>query len=161
MGLFSRLFGKKKKEENLDQKKDQVLARHADNQEVLKEDARSVTLEDVETDIRTIEAVEPSQIKPEKPKRQEVFETEEKEVVDRAASLKEKEVVDEAPEAVITNQEPVKAYSIKKHAKGWQIIADDAARAYRVFDTQKEAVEFAKENALEVTVYKADGTPRN
>ncbi|MFH5882217.1 DUF2188 domain-containing protein [Liberiplasma polymorphum] len=170
MGLWSKLFGKKKKQDNLDENKDQVLAKNAEQQERLKEDVRTVSLEEVEKDIRTVEQLEPSQIKPERTKRQQIFSADEEEVVNRAANLQDsKETVDQAPEATLakekpadssSKEEPSKAYNIKKHAKGWQIIAEGANRAYRVFDTQKEAIDFAKENDLEVTVYKADGTPK-
>lgn len=51
-------------------------------------------------------------------------------------------------------------YHIKKHAKGWQIIADDAQRAYRVFDTQKAALDFAKAQELKFLLYRTDGTLR-
>ncbi len=51
-------------------------------------------------------------------------------------------------------------YHIKKHDKGWQIIADDAERAWRVFPSQKEAIAFAKEQGLEYLLYRVDGTLR-
>lgn len=173
MGFWSKLFGKKKKQE--EKPEDQVLARKAENEEQI-EDSRPITLDEVQDDIRTVDTMEPSRMATEKPKRQKIYAAEEtpnevkesfeENVEDDEASeatltpLKEEEVKVEKEPAASSANEDVKHYDIKKHAKGWQIIAPDAERAYRVFDTQKEAIDFAKENELEVTVYKADGTPR-
>ncbi len=51
-------------------------------------------------------------------------------------------------------------YHIKKHPEGWQILKENATKAYRVFNYQKEAIEFAEKENLEYLVYKADGTLR-
>ncbi|MFP4287436.1 MAG: DUF2188 domain-containing protein [Candidatus Izemoplasmataceae bacterium] len=169
MGLLAKLFGKKKKQE--EKQEDQVLARKAEKEEQI-EDTKPITLDEVQGDIRTIDAMEPSRIASEKPKRQKIYAAEDtpdeakdmleddivEEDMPKASMTPEKEVVEE--ETPIVEEDEEKLYDIKKHPKGWQIIAQDAERAYRVFDTQKEAIDFAKENDLEVTIYKADGTPR-
>lgn len=170
MGFWSKLFGKKKKQE--EKPEDQVLAKKASKEEQI-EDSKPVTLDEVQDDIRTVDAMEPSRMATEKPKRQKIYAAEdtpeevkesiEEDVVSEEApeaTLAPAEEVEETPKAKEEVKEDVKHYDIKKHPKGWQVIASDAERAYRVFDTQKEAIDFAKENELDVTVYKADGTPR-
>jgi hypothetical protein len=171
MGFWSKLFGKKKKQE--EKQEDQVLAKKAEK-EALIEDSKPISLDDVQTDIRTVDAMEPSRMAKEKPKKQTIYAADEtpeevKEALEEDVLEEEVEVAEitpepkkekEAPKEKEESKEESKEYDIKKHPKGWQIIAPGAERAYRVFDTQKEAIDFAKDNALDVTVYKADGTPR-
>ena len=67
----------------------------------------------------------------------------------------------EKVEPVKKEEQPtVKVYHIKPHEKGWQIIADGATKATRVFQYQKEAVQYAKDENLDYILYRADGTVR-
>ncbi len=88
---------------------------------------------------------------PEKPKEKEPRDVSLEEVEKDLDDVKE-------VEAQATEEKPV--YHIKKHSDGWQIIKENATKAYRVFNYQKEAIEFADKENLEYLVYKADGTLR-
>jgi len=77
----------------------------------------------------------------------------EEEKKEKPAPKAEKEEVKEEKNE---NDEPV--YDIKTHSKGWQVILPGAQRATRVLDTQKEAIEYCKENNYKYKVYKVDGT---
>ena len=86
----------------------------------------------------------------------------------------EEEVVIEeqpiVPEPVEVEPEETKAkprkmsYHITKHPKGgWQIKKGGADRALKRFNTQKEAIEYAKElekNGASYIIHKTDGTTR-
>ena len=130
MSFLSKLFGKKKQAEPV-ASVEKEKTDEAKKIEALKEEARHITLEDVEKELDTIDA---------------------------------EKAVDEAPaheeEKPVAKAEGKSVYHIKKHAKGWQVIAEGADRAYRVFETQKEAIDFAKENDMEYLLYRVDGTLR-
>ncbi len=121
MGLLEKLFGKKKKaaepeDVDLVQQPEEVT-----KTEILKEEARNITLEEVEKDLEKLEKVEP---------------------------------------ASQPTSAPEKVYHIKPHDKGWQLITEDAVKATRVFQYQKEAIQYAKDEGLTYVLYRADGTVR-
>ncbi|TVP94482.1 MAG: DUF2188 domain-containing protein [Acholeplasmatales bacterium] len=134
MSLFKRLL--KKKTEEVTETQPAITQENADDIEQLKEDARNLTLEDVEKEIDKVTAKDALAFARKKP----------------ADAPKKPE-----PDKI---DKPASRYHIKKHDKGWQIIAEDAERAYRVFTTQKEAIDFAKENELDYLLYRVDGTLR-
>jgi uncharacterized protein YdaT len=82
----------------------------------------------------------------------------------------EEPVVEEAPaEEVTTEEAPKKKRKainhITKHKDGgWQVKKEGAQRALKRFDTQKEAIEFAKEiektRGTSFIIHKADGSTR-
>ncbi len=121
MGLFEKLFGKKKPAAEPKHVEQVEQPEEITKTEILKEDARNITLEEVEKDLETLEKVEPA-VQP--------------------ASASEK------------------VYHIKPHDKGWQLITEDAVKATRVFQYQKEAIQYAKDEGLTYVLYRADGTVR-
>lgn len=156
MGILKRLFGKKKKEEEI------VKPKAAPQEE-----SQDVSLDDVEKGLKNVETVkEDKSVEQEKPE----YKTESEPVpkTEKEESIQEKPKPEEAPKkeekpASVdkpSDGEEVKHYHIKKHAKGWQVIEEDSKKAYRVFQYQKEAIDFAKSENLSYTIFKADGTPR-
>jgi len=77
-------------------------------------------------------------------------------VVEEEKKEKPQDEPKEEPKEEPKDDEPV--YDIKTHSKGWQVILPGAQRATRVLDTQKEAIEYCKENNYKYNVYKVDGT---
>lgn len=134
MGLFKRLFQKKSDEKVESQSA--IVETETDDIEELKEDARNLTLEDVEKEIDKVTAK------------------------DALTTAQKKESKEKKEPEVETTDKNALRYHIKKHEKGWQIVAEGAERAYRVFNTQKEAIDFAKENDLDYLLYRVDGTLR-
>lgn len=149
MGILKRLFGKKKKES--ESETPQVKSQN---------EGRDVSLEDVEKGLDDLETVEKDKsVEEEKPATktgaQSVPKTQ-KEPGKESEKTPSKSAEKEAPAAKSDDNH----YHIKKHSKGWQVIEDGADKAYRVFQYQKEAIDFAKSENLEYTIFKADGTPR-
>jgi hypothetical protein len=64
----------------------------------------------------------------------------------------ESPVKDEPEKEEPKEDEPV--YDIKTHSRGWQVILPGAQRATRVLDTQKQAIEYCKENNYQYKVHK-------
>lgn len=95
-------------------------------------------------------------------KDEKVISTDEEEEVtveDFESPLVEEEKKEKPVQETESNEdddEPV--YDIKTHSKGWQVILPGAQRATRVLDTQKEAIDYCKENNYKYKVYKVDGT---
>lgn len=144
MGILKRLFGKKKKQESVEQP-----------QAKSQEDARDVSLEDVEKGLEDVETVkEDKSVEKETPKTKT-----EAEAVPSSEREGAKQAQASSPQKESESGEN-KHYHIKKHSKGWQLIEEGAAKAHRVFQYQKEAVDFAKEEGLDYTVFRADGKPR-
>lgn len=95
---------------------------------------------------------------------------EEPEVVEMVEEEPQAEVVEEEVKEEPEKKEPVKKarklpYHITKHSDGgWQIKRAKAKKALRKFDTQQEAIEFAKElekqKGESYIIHKADGTTR-
>jgi|AntRauTorcE11898_2_1112593.scaffolds.fasta_scaffold00159_20 hypothetical protein len=140
MGIFSKLFGRKNKETS---KKENEPT----TEEINPETSDEVTLEEVNKsldEVNTIAKGEPA----EKAVTQKTdFDSEPKKVEE--PSTPQNESVEDKP-----------LYHIKKHSEGWQVIKEGKETAYRVFPYQKEALDFAKQEALDYQVYKADGTLR-
>jgi len=152
MGILKRLFGKKKKEEP----KEETSVKP-------KEETKDVTLDDVEKGLKDVETVKEDQtVENEKPE----YKTESESIpkTEKEKPLKEEkaEELEASPkqEEKTTEDDADKHYHIKKHTKGWQVVEEDAKKAYRVFQYQKEAIDFAKSENLSYTIFKADGTPR-
>ncbi len=147
MEFLKKLFGKKKHEEK---REAHVTAEKATADKIKEEDARDITLEEVEKELNDISVAhandKPGSSRPEeRAETQAIAERTEKETELKEAQAKEAQGT---------------VYHIKKHDDGWQIIADGADRALRVFGTQKEAIDHAKEKELEYLLYRADGTLR-
>ncbi len=149
MGFWKKLFGKKQKQEETPT--EQVMTEETTKEE-LKQEARDITLEDVEKEVKELDQYQTEETKEQKEPKKDVAP-----VNDEG----EAEAVGNVEVATVEAEEEKKVYHIKKHDKGWQIIADGAEKAYRVFGTQKEAIDFAKENELEYLLYRVDGTLRN
>ncbi len=150
MGFLSKLFGKKKKKEAVREEK--LNEEKATTNKIDEQEAENITLEDVEKELKEMSVAHDAEQTPPQPAPRTELE-EEPEVDERIdKEIEAKEEDDQAASAT--------KYAIKKHPKGWQIIAEDAERAYRVFDTQKEAIDYAKENDIEYDLYRADGTLR-
>lgn len=88
-----------------------------------------------------------------------------KEVKEEPAPVKEeaKPVAEKPAPKKPRQRKPVN--HITKHKDGgWQVKKEGAQRALRKFDTQKEAIEFAKqyenEKGVDYIIHKADGTTR-
>ena len=145
MGILSKLFGRKQKKEEQKPAGDKVAKQSEPTDEVSLEDVNE-SLEEV----NTIRKDEPKQAPTESPSK----ETPKQAVSEKPQPSEDKP--EETPEA----EEAKAVYDIKKHPEGWQIIKEGAEKAYRVFEYQKEAIDFAKQEALEYKVFKADGTPR-
>ena len=141
MGIFSKLFGRKKK----DTKK---VSNEPQREEQKTESADEVTLQEVNESLDEVNTISKDE-----PAKQSVTPSPEK---DEAVKAEPSEPP--KPEPKETDESPV--YHIKKHPDGWQVIKENADKAYRVFDYQKEAIDFAKNENLEYQVYKADGTLR-
>ncbi|MFP4078385.1 MAG: DUF2188 domain-containing protein [Bacillota bacterium] len=137
MGILSKLFGRKKKEEEAPKSEKTVKASEPSDEVSLEEVNES--LEEVNT-IQKDASEEPKEAKPKK------------------APAPSEEAPEAKPEEKTEAKKPV--YDIKKHPDGWQVIKEGAKQAYRVFAYQKEAVDFAKSEDLEYRVYKSDGTLR-
>ncbi len=133
MGIFRRLFGKKKKETPSENQRPRS--------------SKEVSLEDVERELDDVERVDKTQ-----PKKESIESKVEKS--EPKAEPKAEQKTQEEP----AGEEAV--YHIKKHDDGWQLIKEGSQKPYRVFTYQKEAIDFAKEQSLDYQVYKADGTPR-
>ena len=146
MGFWKKLFGKKQKQEETPT--EQVKTEETSKEE-LKQEARDITLEDVEKEVKELDRQEKAE-----------DETPQKDVAP-VYDEGEAKAVGDVEVAKVEAEEDKKVYHIKKHDKGWQILADGAEKAYRVFDTQKEAIDFAKENDLEYLLYRVDGTLRS
>jgi len=149
MGIFSRIFGKKKKHEEEPKKEESLQQQEEQKAEVLKKEARNVTLEEVEKDLDDLDKIEEEQ--PSK-----VEDTPSK--VDEVPSPKTPEEKKESKDA--KGSENKKVYHIKPHPEGWQVLGEGNERPTRVFEYQKDAIAYAKEENLEYLLYKADGTIR-
>ncbi len=153
MGFLKKLFGKKQKSEETPT--EQVKAEETSKEE-LKQDARNITLEDVEKEVKELDQYQTEETKEQKVPKKDVAP-----VYDEGEAKNVGDIEDAEVEKTETEKEAEpKQYHIKKHDKGWQIIAGDAKKAYRVFDTQKEAIDYAKENELDYLLYRVDGTLR-
>ncbi len=148
MGILKKLFGKKKKEVSEEPKEAKATVENKD-----------VSLEDVNKELKDLETIEEDK----KIEKEAVPSKTAQEKVKTTAPPKE-----EKPKPAAEKKAPAKkaetdkdVYHIKKHAEGWQVIKDGADKAYRVFQYQKEAIDFAKDENLEHIVFKADGTPRD
>ena len=150
MGFLKKLFGKKQKSEETPT--EQVKAEETSKEE-LKQDARNITLEDVEKEVKELDQYQTEETKEKKTPHKDVQDVSDDIEAEPVGNVETAEVKEE-------KSEEAKQYHIKKHDKGWQIIAGDAKKAYRVFDTQKEAIDYAKENELDYLLYRVDGTLR-
>ncbi len=154
MGILKRLFGKKKK----DEPKEEVSVKP-------KEETQDVTLDDVEKGLKDVDTVkEDKTVENEKPEykteSEEIPKTEKEEPEEKTDEPAKEQKTSEQHAQTPSQDEPDKHYHIKKHTKGWQVVEEDAKKAYRVFQYQKEAIDFAKSENLSYTIFKADGTPR-
>lgn len=134
MGIFSKLFGKKKTQET------KVSALPSSKQAPKPAPEAPLakpasTLEEVQADIRdgNIEGM-PS---------------------NKKASTSQAEI----SEADAVESETTK-YHIKKQGSEWDVITESSKKPLRTFATQKEAIEYAKKENLPHTVFKVDGTPK-
>ncbi len=153
MNIFAKLFGKKKTNE--EKREEKLTEEKATTNKIDEQEASNITLDDVEKELKEMSVAHDAEQTPPQPAPRTDLEAE-PEVDERI----EKEIeVKEKKDAAKAQKEDTK-YAIKKHDKGWQIIADGADRAHRVFPTQKEAIDFAKDNNLTYDLYRADGTLR-
>ncbi len=153
MGIFSKLFGRKQKESKKPNSEPQ-------REEKKTETADEVTLQEVNDsldEVNTISKDEPAN-EPVTPAPEKDEDLEEP----LKASPEQDEAAKAEPSEEKTPEKPddTPLYHIKKHPEGWQVIKENAQKAYRVFAYQKEAIDFAKSENLEYQVYKADGTLR-
>jgi hypothetical protein len=157
MGLLARIFGKKKKPE--DKRVEKLDAEAAKSSKINEEDSREISLEEVERELEEMSIAQPLQ----KPKPVPADSTGATSVNNEEATArarKEPEAAEQPKDDAEKAHVAGKQYHIKKHKDGWQIIADDADRATRVFPTQKEAIDYAKENDMDYLLYRADGKLR-
>ncbi len=158
MGLLARIFGKKKKPE--DKRVEKLDAEAATSSKINEQESNEISLEEVEKELEEMSVAQPlHRPKPLPTDSKEATTINKEEVTTRARKEPEeveKAKADDAETAHVAD----KKYHIKKHKEGWQIIADDADRATRVFPTQKEAIDYAKENDMEYLLYRADGKLR-
>ncbi len=148
MGIFSKLFGKKKSKEKV--RADQINNEAATNNKIEEQDSRDITLEEVESELREVSIADAHTRQPVPPKTETTL-SQADEVRDR--------VEKEAHEKMKLDSEETQ-YHIKKHSKGWQLIEGSNTKATKVFDTQKEAIDYAKEKDLNYLLYRADGKLR-
>ncbi len=139
MGILRKLFGSKKKQSEKEQPKQ--ASKPTD-------ESRDVSLEEVNKELKDLEVIEEDKD----------IEKEEVQTKTEKAQVKTPPQKESAPQK---EEASGKTYHIKKHPKGWQVIEEDAEKAYRVFDYQKQAIDFAKEENLDYKVFKSDGTPRD
>lgn len=144
MGIFSKLFGRKKKQEK--QPVNEKTTRPA-------EPSDEVSLEDVNESLEEVNTIQKDEPKKEAPSKPGPEKTEEKKTTEKAPT-EEPAKAEKQPD----DEKPV--YDIKKHPEGWQVIKQGSDKAYRVFDYQKQAIDFAKSEDLEYRVFKSDGTLR-
>lgn len=112
-----------------------------------------------EAELKNKQAVKEEPVKEEPVKEEPVHEEPTKE--EPAHEEVEKEDVEEKEE----KKKPRKlSYHVTKHPKGgWQIKKAKAERALKRFNTQREAIEYAKElekSGASFVIHKADGTTR-
>lgn len=141
MGIFSKLFGRKKKDSP-------EVQNEPKKEEKKTETSDEVTLEEVNDsldEVNTITKDEPVEKEQTKPSPQ---------------PKTKKPTKDETESSAKDSSDDKPLYHIRKHSDGWQIIKENADKAYRVFSYQKEAIEFANKENLKYQVYKADGTLR-
>ncbi|MGM0436254.1 MAG: DUF2188 domain-containing protein [Bacillota bacterium] len=141
MGIFSKLFGRKKK----DTKK---VENEPQKEEKKTESADEVTLQEVNESLDEVNTISKDE-----PAKETVTPSPKEDEATKAEPASKPE-----PEPKEKDETPL--YHIKKHSEGWQVIKEGADKAYRVFNYQKEAIDFAKKENLEYQVYKADGTLR-
>ncbi|MFW6284788.1 MAG: DUF2188 domain-containing protein [Bacillota bacterium] len=141
MGILSKLFGRKKKEEEAPKK--EKVAKPT-------EPSDEVSLEEVNESLEEVNTIEKDKEVAPEPKKDVQTSKEAPKAPEKSEASKPEEKA-EADAAV---------YDIKKHPDGWQVIKEGAKQAYRVFPYQKEAIDFAKSEDLEYRVYKSDGTLR-
>ena len=106
-----------------------------------------------------------------------LFKKKKKEVIEPTPPTKQTTVIDETQEVMMedtVNDEPITekpqkerkmSYHITKHPNGgWQLKKGKASRALKLFDTQKEAIDYAKqlekERGISFIIHKADGSTR-
>ena len=147
MGIFSKLFGRKKKETPKAQENPQ-------KEEKKTESADEVTLQEVNESLDEVNSISKDE-----PAKKPIQSSPQEDEATMSEPSEEPEPEPEA-EAVPDKKDDSPLYHIKKHPEGWQVIKENADKAYRVFSYQKEAIDFAKQESLEYQVYKADGTLR-
>ncbi len=158
MGILKRLFGKKKpapqqKEEPKQQKPEESrdvsldeVKQELNNLETVEEDS-SIKEDSVESKTQN-ESVPSAKKEPTKSKQQ----TQSKSAQEKASTTTAQSKPQDNPSQT--------EYHIKKHAKGWQVIAAGAKQAHKVFDYQKEAIDYAKSQGFNYKVFRTDGKPR-
>lgn len=146
------MFGwfRKKKKAKLDKKK---------QNDVVVDDKKGLTVaaETVNEVLQTAPLMEEPNVKTSTPQKED---PEELPPMDLSKELPTEEPKEEKPK-----QERSLPYHITKHPKGgWQIKRGKAERALKRFDTQKEAIEYAKdlekERGISYIIHKADGSIR-
>ncbi len=160
MGIFSKLFGRKKKPSSEVQSEPKTEEKKPDASD-------EVTLEEVNEsldEVNTIAKDEPVEKPEPEPTEKEAPEKEASEEKTKPHPPEKDTPVAPAKKTTTPSDEDASddkpLYHIKKHTDGWQVIKEDADKAYRVFKYQKEAITFADKENLEYQVYKADGTLR-
>ena len=141
------LFGKKKKKKVEEPKKTALVKPVVEEKPVVVEEEKPVVVKEEK----------PVVVKEEKP---------EKTIVAPVIS-KEKDASIEVSKVEEKSKKPARKmpYHITKHSDGgWQIKRGKAKKALKLFDTQKEAIEYAKvlekEKGESYIIHKANGTTR-
>lgn len=135
MGIFSKLFGKKKAKEFDDQPMPSSKQAPKPAPETPLSKPVS-TLEEVQSDIRDRNVDQVPEPKKAPESRSQVSE---------ADAVKPKKL----------------EYHIKKQGAEWVVIEHQAEAPLRTFNTQKEAIAYVQEENLPHVVFKADGSPKN
>ncbi len=173
MGILKKLFGKKNKENTEEVKQSRQAT----------VETKDVSLEEVNNELKDLDSVQKEKdlnTNPVPTKSEDVMvkKTDRPEVTTSKDAEPEKEETSIPKQTPKTASKPKQAskpkeaskpkqpakktvYHVKKHDEGWQVIKENADKAYRVFKYQKEAIDFAKAEDLEYVVFKADGTPRD
>ena len=155
MGIFSKLFGKKKPKTV--KSEETVKSEAAKIDKIEEADSREISLEQVENELSSVSMGAPAKQQPMPPREPSDYEASEaKERVQKEAEMQAVKKDEESSK----KEDDDKMYQIKKHKDGWQVVLAGATRATRVFKTQKEAIDFAKENDFDYQLFRADGTLR-
>jgi len=156
MGIFSRIFGKKKKQEEEPKKHESLQQQEEQKTEVLKKEARNVTLEEVEKELDELDQIQEDHPEANEHTPSKIDEVKTPKVEQNEPVKATTEETEEAPPKT-----KKKVYHIKPHPDGWQVLGEGNEKPTRVFDYQKDAIAYAKDESLEYLLYKQDGTLRS